>query len=156
MHWDNKYNRLVPDAGPEQFVTHKVSAPIHSHWRPATCEEFECDDFVYGFVFTCDTSTELGQSQYYYLTHDRSRRYSMQRVGPQMVKFVYGPGFRGFGNAHASHRVPIGRPPLYLVAEGDFRGNPRGVPTRVHRNVEDFVDHSWSHFDKLKTIYERG
>lgn len=142
-----------PAVGPQHYRTFKISAPIKSHWRKATCEEYECDGYVHGFVTTVDVSTDLGQRQYHYLTHDRSRRYSLQHVGESLYKFVYGPGFRCF--SMADHRVPIGRPPMLLVAEGDWRGNPRQIPTRVHSRVEDWVDHYQTQADRVRTLRQR-
>ncbi len=156
MYYDPRFGRMVSEKGPENFKSYSASAPLHSHWRQATCEEFECDAFVHGSVVTADLSTDLGQRQYEYLKHDRTRRCSMQQVSQYIVKFVYGPGNDCFEPVRSTHRVPFGRPPFYLVAEGDFRGNPRGTPVRVHRCVEDWVDDWANHTDKLANLRQRG
>lgn len=140
-------------AGPEHYKSYSMRAPFRSHWRPATCEEYECEAFLTGFVTTVDLNTELGQRQYHYLTHDRERSYSMQRVSMTLVKFIYGPGNRCFSSQ--DHRVPVGRPPRLLVVGGDWRGNPRRE-VRVHSRVDDWVDDSRNHQDKIATIVQRG
>jgi hypothetical protein len=157
MHWDPVHNRLAPDAGPEHFKSYSARSPLGTHWRPATCEEFECDSFMCGFVLTIDLSTELGQKQWHYVTKvDKERSYSIQRPSESIVKVIYGPGNPCFEPYRSNHRVPIGRPPFYLVAEGDWRGNPRRLPPYRHRRVEDFVDDFANHQDKISTALQRG
>lgn len=155
LNLDKVSPRVRAGIGPEHFKSYAVSAPVSTHWRPGTCEEYECDDYLHGFVFTCDLSTELGQSQYYYLTHDKERRYSIQRPSENIVKFIYGPGNRCFSRTGEPHYVPVGRPPFYLVHGGDWRGNPRG-DQMVHRRVEDWIDDFANHQDKIATRTQRG
>lgn len=149
-------NRLLPALGPECYQTFEMSMPIRTHWRPATCAEFECDMWVHGGVLTVDLSTDLGQKQYHYATHDKSRSHSMQRVSETMVKFVYGPGTICFEPIRSTHRVPVGRPAFFLVSGGDWRGNPRGTPRYIHRRPEDWVDQFATHQDRLATVQQEG
>ena len=140
-----------PGGGPGSYQTFALLRPRKTHWRTATCEEVGCPDFVNGFVFTCDTGTELGQKQYHYVVHDKTRKYSMQRVGPTLLKFVYGPGNDGFGHKHV---LPVGRPPKAIVFGGDWRAQTSDV--RVHTRLEDWVDESLNHHDRIATIRKRG
>lgn len=149
-------NRILPNLPPEYYKSYSLRQPLRTHFRPATCYEFECDEFVYGFVLTMDLSTELGQRQLYYVQHDKSRKCHLQRVDLQIMKAVYGPGNDCFEPKRSQHRVPIGRPPFLLVAEGDWRGNPRGTPVRRHRNVEDWVDDFANHQQALSDAYQKG
>jgi hypothetical protein len=147
-------SRLAPDLGPEHFKTFTMSAPFKTHWRLATCEEYECDGVVNGFVTTVDMSTDLGQRQYHYLTHDEDRSPVIQRVGPKTFKFMYRPGTPCF--QRGDHRVPIGRPPFYLVSDGDWRGNPRRTQALRHRRAEDWIDQFANHQDEIATTVKRG
>jgi len=157
MYWDNIHNRLAPDAGPEHFKSYAARAPLATHWRQATCEEYECDQFLHGFVLTVDLSTELGQKQWYYVAKvDRERSYSIQRLNQFIVKVIYGPGNPCFEPNRSNHRVPVGRPPFYLVADGDWRGNPRRTPMYHHRRVEDFIEDFALHQDKIAVVRKRG
>jgi hypothetical protein len=149
-------NRLVSDLGPEHYKTYQMSTPLGTHWRKATCEEVQCNMWVYGGVLTVDLSTELGQRQYHYATHDRMRSHSMQRVTQTLVKFVYGPGTICFEPVRSSHRIKMDRLPFYLVSGGDWRGNPRGTPRTIHRRPEDWVDDFATHQDKLAETAKRG
>lgn len=146
-------NRPTPIGDPQHYKSYTMRAPVRTHWRPATCEEYECLDYQYGWVTTIDLSTDLGQKQYHYLTHDKERRYSMQRLSLSIVKFIYGPGHRCFRSDE--HKVAVGKPPKLLVVGGDWRGNPRGE-VRVHTRIEDWVDDSRVHQDKISTLVKRG
>lgn len=148
-------SRLAPDLGPEHYMTFSMNMPVKTHWRPATCEEYECEDFLHGFVTTIDFSTELGQRQLHYLTKvDKDRRYHLQRTGPYEVKLIYGPGNPCF--KRQDHRVPVGRPPFYLVSGGDWRGNPRGTAQYRHRRAEDWVDQFANHQIEIAETVKRG
>lgn len=151
--WLNGPPRLFrqPVADPRAYKTFALLRPRKTHFRPATCAEYECDEHKQGFVLTVDTGTELGQRQYHYVTHDKSRSYSMQRVGPTLCKFVYGPGQEGFGHRHM---IPLWRPPRALVFGGDWRAQT--TDTRVHQRLDDWVDESLNHHDKIATIQKRG
>jgi hypothetical protein len=145
--------RFEPSMGPQNYKTYAMSAPLRTHWRPATCEEYECEQYLNGFATTVDITTNLGQKQYHYLTHDRSRAYRLVRVSLELVRFEYGPG--NFCFSMAEHRVPIGKPPRLLVVGGDWRGNP-DHRRRVHTRVEDWVEDSALHLNHLAEIHRRG
>lgn len=151
--------RVAPLMEPQYYKTYEVDMPLATHWRWVSCEDYECDPFLQGFVLTCDLSTELGQKQAHFALNDKTRSCSMQRVSETMVKFLYKPGNKCFHNIPGDplrHRLPIGRPPFYLVAGGDWRGNPRGTPTMTHRRPEDWIDDFANHQDKLATAFQRG
>lgn len=147
-------NRIPPKMGPENYKSYTIRAPLATHWRRGKCEEFGCNDFLYGFVTTVDISTELGQKQFDFITHDRERSPSMQRVSETLYKFTFQPGTPCFNRSE--HRVPVGRPPLLLVMGGDWRGNPRRVPTVRHQRVEDWVEDFSIHQDKIAAAVQRG
>jgi len=151
-----RLNRITPRLGPEYYQSYTMSLPLSTHWRPATCEEVDCPDFINGFVLTVDTSTDLGQKQYYYVTHDKSRKYSMQRLNQYTYKFIYGPGNNPFAGPAHEHRLPIGREPYWLVRGGDWRGNPRGIETRVHTKPEFWVEDCADNQQKLAEFEKRG
>lgn len=153
--WNNEHNRLEPVGGAEFYKTYRWAAPLETHWRLATCEEVDCIDFLSGFVMTVDFSTELGQKQLWYLTkEDKDRHYSMQRTGPWEVKLIYGPGNPCM--KRGDHRAPLGRPPLFVVSGGDWRGNPRGTPTRRFDRAEDWIDDFANHQIGVAEAVKRG
>lgn len=149
-----RVNRIAPDLPPAAFKTYGMAMPLATHWRPATCDEVECEAYRCGWVTTVDLSTELGQRQAHYIRRDSSRHASEQQESLTLVRFTYAPGQRCF--SYGEHRLPVGRPARFYVAEGDWRGNPRGLPTRAHARAEDWVDDFATHQDKLATAIQRG
>lgn len=147
-------NRIEPTLPAHTFKTYGMSMPLRTHWRPATCEEADCQAYRNGWASTFDTATDLGLRQYEYCKADRTRSFHMQRVELTLVKFVYKPGNRCFQSD--THRVPLGRPARFYVAGGDWRGNPRATPVQVHRGAADWVDDFANHQDKIATAIGRG
>jgi len=145
-------SRTEPIGPPQAYKTYTMRFPLKTHWRRATCEEVECEQYKFGFATTADVSTELGRKQYYYITHDKERSSSMQKIGPTISKFVFGPGQRCF--ASAKHRVRIERIPQTLLVPGDFRQRT-GTP-RIFNRPEDWVDDFANHQDRINTMRERG
>jgi hypothetical protein len=128
--------------------------PLDTHWRKATCEEVGCEAFRNGYVTTVDISTNLGRKQFYFITHSKRRSYSAQRVSVYVFKFVFPPGticMRDY-----DHKLPIEREPVYLVHEGDWRGNPRGGSSYIHGRGEDWVDQFANHQISLAETLKRG
>lgn len=140
INYDQALRRISPRIGPEHFRTYSIDAPLATHWRKASCEEYECDEYLNGFVLTIDPTTDLGQRQLYYVQHDRSRKGVIQQVGFDLIKVVYAPGTMCWEPKKSTHRVPIGRPPFFLVHGGDWRGDPRGIGRLIHRRPVDWVD----------------
>jgi hypothetical protein len=151
--FDQSRGRIQPLMMPRAYKTYSISAPMRTHWRSASCEEYECDDFLKGFITTVDMTTDLGQKQFHYLSHDRTRTYRMEQLNIYVVQFIYGPGNRCFRSDE--HRIPTGRPARYLVVGGDWRGNPERSG-RIHRCAEDWVDDNANHLIKLQDVIKRG
>ena len=147
-------SRIAPAMPAAHYKTYGMAMPLRTHWRPATCDEYGCEAYQHGWVSTFDLSTDLGKGQYEYCKADRTRSFHMQRVDLTLVKFIYKPGNRCF--RASDHRVPLGRPPRFVVAGGDWRGNPRGTPVQVHRSAEDWVDDFSNHQDKIAAAIGRG
>jgi len=155
MRWSNQYNRLEPTLGPQYFKTYAWKAPLESHWRRATCEEVNCEAMRNGFVMTIDLTTELGRKQFHYLTKvDKDRSHSLQRTGPFEVKLIYGPGNPCM--KRAEHRIQIGKPPILLVHEGDWRGNPRRAAPYIHRYADDWTEDFMLHQQEIVDTIARG
>lgn len=151
---DTFVQRIAPLMPAQAYKTYGMSMPLKTHWRDATCEEADCEAYRSGWASTFDLSTVLGRKQYSFCTHDRERSYSEQRPGGTLVKLVYPPGTPCF--RRSEHKVPLERPARFYVAEGDWRGNPRRTPARVHSRPEHWVEDFSAHADKIRTAVERG
>lgn len=146
--------RVKPATGPENYKTYGISMPLRSHWRPATCEEVDCEPYRHGWVTTLDLSTADGQMHAATIKGLRGYRYSVQQASPSLVKYVFPAGQTCF---HAgTHRLPLERPPTLYVAEGDWRGNPRRIPVRVHSRADLWVEDYSEHQDRLATAIRKG
>lgn len=154
MQFHIELNRIPPKMRPEMYKTYSWRQPLSSHWRQATCEEVDCIDFLNGFVLTVETDTDLGRKRFDFLTHDKTRSCSIQRLSLGMFKFIYAPGNTCM-KAY-DHRIQVGRPPRLLVLGGDWRGNPRNVPTIVHSRMDDWIEDFATHQDMIAERFRRG
>lgn len=133
---------IIPAAGPGAYTTYELQAPRSTHTRPATCEEVHCQHHARGWRTTVEAD---GQDEA--LIRASGRPFSVSREGG-MVTFRFPPGTKCF--RVAIHRVPLERDPILLVKGGDFRGNPRRTPTKVHSRPEDWVEDFSEHLARIE------
>ncbi len=131
------------------YKTYAISSPVDTHMRDATCREVNCQAMANGWIKYCDVSTVLGAQQANYIRLHSGRSYSVVENGV-IVTFTFPAGQRCF----AHHRVPVGRPELFVVRDGDHRGNPTG--RRVERVAADWVEDFAEHQDKIAQRVQRG
>lgn len=135
---------------PVQAVkTYQVMAPEVSHWRTATCAEVECPAYMQGWRVRLATLTPAQR----YAIETSGRRYSLLDLGEGQQWWTFPAGQRCFRSSE--HRLPVGRPTLYVVRDGDpWRGNPRGTPPRIHTDpkywAEDFANHQQLLYERWK------
>lgn len=149
---DTLVSRSAPLMPASAYSTYGMLRPLKTHFRPATCEEAGCKAYRSGWVTTVDLGTELGQRQYHYISHDKTRSFTVQRASLTLVKVVYPPGNRCFRSA--SHKVSVGREPRFIVAHGDWRGYLERP--RAHTRAEFWVEEFSEHADRLVTTLGRG
>ena len=142
-----RVNRILPVLGAHAYKSYALRRPLTTHWRQATCDEVGCADWQHGWVTTVDVSDELGQRRYHFITHDRTRRHTVDHAGDSLYRFTFGPGQTCY--RADEHRTRIDRPPLFLVTGGDWRGNPRGTQPVVHTSAENWVDDFANHQERL-------
>lgn len=144
--------RLPPRLPAAAYRTYQVAAPIATHWRPASCAEVDCEDYLRGWTTVVDERVELGQRQANYIRHDRSRRSVEQRRPDGTTAFWFEAGQRCFGR---QHRVRLDRPELYVARDGDWRGNPTGW-VRRHTSAADWVEDFGEHQLRVAVQVRRG
>lgn len=132
--------------------TYAIVAPRSTHHRPATCAEVECEAWAHGWVTAVDERTELGQRQAGYIRTKSGRAYTMSGDADGRTVFTFKPGQSCF----REHTVRLDRPELYVVREGDHRGNPRGAEPLVHKRARDWVDDFATHQERLADRLARG
>lgn len=144
--------RVDPQLPVQAVKTYEIQAPASTHFRPSTCAEADCPNFAGGWASVVDESTELGQQQAHYIRNQAGRRYSEDRNrAPGLTVFVFEAGQTCF----ATHRQRLDRPEIFLVRDGDWRGNPTGA-VRPHVNADDWVDDFANHQDQLASQQNKG
>lgn len=168
--WVNGAQHLIPAAPVQAFKTYSVLAPLSTHFRQALCEEIECAGYIKGWVSAFDATDPddipkinwiRDFSDRHFTEHRGLRVPSVDGAGTRVVIDAAGPltvfqfpaGQMCF-DAN-THRVPLERDPLYVVRDGDFRGNPTGH-RRVHANGDDFIDDIGEYMDKVADNKTRG
>ena len=143
--------RIQPLMGPESYKTYEMRSPLSTHFRPATCAEANCTYYRDGFQVRVEG---LAPKVLHAVQHS-GRKYTVQKVaeGETYLAFEAGqPCLRA-----SLHRVRIeDRPPLYVVRDGDWRGNPRGTKARLHQRPEDWVEDFATHQQAIADEIEKG
>ena len=141
--------RLAPAMPAHAYQTFQISMPLETHWRAATCVEVNCEQYLHGWRVRLDPLSEEDR----WAIHRSGRRYVRQDVAEGETWLLFEPGQACF--AASEHRTPIGKPELFIVKGGDWRGNPRGE-VRQHKYAEDWVDQFANHQDRVARAIQEG
>lgn len=136
---------IIPVQG---MQTYEIVSPIQTHTRPASCAEVDCPNRANGWATAVDVSTELGGRQANYIRLHAGRAFTVTQTG-DVVRFEFPPGQECF----AEHRVPLGRPELFLKRGGDWRA--RTFDPITMRSV-DWVDDFATHQQSIADRQQRG
>jgi len=146
-------NRIVPRLGPGNFKTYQILAPKSTHFRKATCEEFGCDAMANGWKTVVDETSEIGMAQALYIRKHSGRKFREDRgVVDNLTIFIFVAGQRCF----REHMLRLDRPEVFLVKDGDHRGNPRGTEPRRHVRASDWVEDFAEHQDGIAQKIKEG
>lgn len=144
--------RLDPAGPAYAYKTYELDAPLSTHYRPASCAQVECPQQAGGWRTPVDESTELGQRQAHYIRRVSGRHFTEHRDEAGLTVFTFDPGQTCF----AQHQVPLEREPVFLVVDGDWRGNPYGTRPYRHRNAGDWIEDFGGHQQDIADRIERG
>lgn len=145
--------RVTPALDVTQVQTFAIATPIATHTREASCAEVDCEHYLNGWRTTVDEGTDLGQQQAYYIRNVSGRHYREDRnQAPGLTVFEFEAGQTCF--TAEPHRIQT-RPELFVVRDGDWRGNPTGR-RRIHQRPEDWVDEFANHQLAVRELRERG
>jgi hypothetical protein len=143
-------SRPDPLMDPQYYKTYAVVSPLATHWRPATCAETDCPHYLNGWGVRVENCTP----DLLHAARTSGRRYREVHVSEHENWLAFEPGQPCF--RAGQHRIQVGRPPLYLVRDGDHRGNPRRTKTRQHLNPQTWVDDFAEHQQALADEIEKG
>ena len=145
--------RILPNLPAADYKTYQILSPLSTHYRTGSCAEAQCGPYLNGWRTVVDEGTDLGRRQAHYVRLESGRGYSEARGEDGLTVFTFEAGQSCFATPH---QIPLDRPEIYVVRDGDWRGNPRGTEPRVHSRPADWVDDFATHQDRLKTAIERG
>lgn len=152
-------NRIEPKMPASAYKTYSIAAPVATHWRKASCAEVDCPRYLNGWrVHVEQLTPELLHTAKTARHPVNGRwvpyRYTEVRVTEGQTYLVFEAGQPCF--AAAEHRKRVERPELYVVRDGDWRGNPRGTEARRHERPEHWVEDFAEHQDRLATAHGEG
>ncbi len=140
--------RLEPPMGVGAYKSYSISAPLATHWRPATCAEVACPDYLHGWRIR----KEHLDAQLLHAATRSGRRYREVSFAAGETWLVYEAGQVCF--KASQHRLPLERPELYLVRDGDWRGNPTGSVQRL--TAASWTDDFGEHQERLADRFKQG
>jgi hypothetical protein len=143
-------NRIQPQMGAEAYKKYSIAAPASTHFRKATCAETDCPDYLNGWR----VRVEGLEPALLHAAKTSGRRFVEVpiAVGETWLHFEAGqPCFRA-----GEHRARLDRPELFIVRDGDHRGNPRGTKARMHQRPELWVEDFGEHQQNIADQIERG
>ncbi len=146
-------NRIEPALPVTAYRTFAIAAPRATHFRPGSCAEAQCPEYLAGWRSVFDEGTELGRRQAHYVRLESGRGYSEARDERGLTVFTFEAGQSCF---RSPHQIPLDRPQLFVVRDGDWRGNPTGTEPYHHARPEDWVDDFQTNQDRLRRAIEKG
>jgi len=142
--------RIEPQMDAAAYKTYAIVSPLSTHFRPATCAEIDCPHYLNGWRVRVENLTpDLLRA-----ARNSGRAYTTEAVARGETYLVFAAGQPCF--KASEHRTRVDRPPLYVVRDGDHRGNPRGTKARLHQRPENWVEDFAEHQQKLADEIERG
>ncbi len=129
----------VPNLNP--YRTYQIVAPVSTHFRPATCEEVDCDAHKHGWK----TLVPSNSDQALYIRSGASgRRFTEHALEGAVTEFIFEAGQQCFGAS--KHVIPLERDPIFNVRENGL--------TRRHTRPELWTEDFAGHLDTVRRIKE--
>lgn len=143
-------SRPAPLMDAAAYKTYEMRSPLATHFRAATCAEVDCPHYLNGWRVNWDNLTPDLQEA----VTKSGRKYRLEVVSATESWLIFEAGQPCF--RVSQHRARIDRPPLYIVRDGDFRGNPRGTKARLHQRAADWVEDFATHQQAIADQIEKG
>jgi hypothetical protein len=141
-------NRIEPALPAYAFRTFRISAPVSTHFRKATCAEVDCPNWLNGWRVRVESLTP----DLLHTAKTSGRRYREERPAEGTTWLVFEAGQPCF--RAAEHRTPLGKPELYLVRDGDFRQS--FGQARQHTRPEHWLEEMTENQQRLIDAKQRG
>ncbi|MFI9235767.1 hypothetical protein [Streptomyces sp. NPDC053079] len=141
----NRADRLI--LAPGAYQTYSISQEP-DRLVVVACERVGCAAWRYGWDSIIDESTPLGKAQALHIRTESKRTFREMKRGDGLTVFRFESGQRCF----AEHQT---NPEVYVVRDGDWRGNPTGR-SREHQRPADWVEDFGEHQLRLVNQQEKG
>lgn len=139
--------RLQPQGPAGAYQTFSLRSRPDQAVR-TVCEQVACEAWRTGWESAIDERTDLGKAQAAYIRQQSGRTFRELKTEAGLTVFRFDSGQRCF----ADHKT---RPELYLVRDGDHRGNPTGRH-RVHTRAQDWVENAQEELGRFNEDRRRG
>ncbi len=142
-------SRITPTLPVKARQTYRISKPVATHTRPATCAEVDCPEFLNGWV----TRLPVGDPRIALLKDAAAGRVDglkremrdVTGIGSAEAEFLFNAGSPCL--KARTHRISVDRPEIYLVRGGDWRGSTGLI--RKHDRPEHWVEDMQENLDAV-------
>jgi hypothetical protein len=144
-----RMNRLQPQGQVQDYKTYQIVSPLSTHWRPATCAEVDCAEYINGWRLRIEGLPP----EMVHAARTSGRKYTELDVSESEHWLIFEAGQPCF--RAQMHRALLDKQEIFIARDGDWRGNPTGNVRRHTRPefwVEDFAEHQ----DKLARQIQQG
>lgn len=139
--------RIAPALPASSMQTYNITSPADRE-IVATCQQVGCGAWRNGWETVVNEATDLGTRQAAYIRTGSRRTFREQKTAAGLTVFRFESGQRCF----AEHKT---RPEIFVVRDGDWRGNPTGR-VRRHKNPADWVEDFALHQQGVAEAVKRG
>lgn len=144
-----RMNRIAPQGAVQDYKTYQIVSPLSTHWRPATCAEVDCPEYIKGWKLR----VEGLPPEMVHAAKTCGRKFTELDVTADEHWLIFEAGQPCFRSAQ--HRRLLDKQEIFVVRDGDFRGNPTGN-VRKHTRPEHWVEDFSEHQDKLAQQIQQG
>lgn len=142
-------NRIAPQGRVQDYKTYQILSPLSTHWRPATCAEVNCPDYLKGWRLRLEgLPPEMAHA-----ARTCGRKFTELSVGENENWLVFEAGQPCF--RASEHRALLDKQEIFVARDGDWRGNPSGN-VRRHVRPEDWQEDFAEHQDRLAQRIQQG
>lgn len=142
-------NRIQPLGQAQDYRTFQIVSPLSTHWRPATCVEVDCAQYLNGWR----VRVEGLPPEMLHTAKTAGRKFTELHVAEGENWLVYEAGQACF--RATEHKKLLDRQEIYIARDGDFRGNPTGQ-VRKHTRPEFWIEDMQENNSRVADRLQRG
>lgn len=144
-----RMSRIQPQGRVQDYKTYQIVSPVSTHWRPATCAEVDCPEYMKGWKIRIEGLPPA----MVHAARTSGRSYKELDVTENEHWLIFDSGQPCF--RASQHRMLLDKQEIFVVRDGDFRGNPTGN-VRTHTRPEHWVEDFSEHQDRVVQQIQRG